>query len=203
MFLSRVVFAVAVAGVVLSGNLPRPAGSARAQTLKSDGSVEIAGQSLRCGTVRVSLDRRIPSEGAAAPGILILNPRMLSAQPETVRLFVFYHECGHLHVGEGELEADCWAIELGVREGWLDKKGIGQVCQSFDGMPETETHPSARSRCRNLDQCFTTSVAVLSQSRPAGSNAVIIPRRPGPAHSPRLVSGPKLVATGIVRYSDR
>ena len=120
-------------------------------------------------------------------------------EPQTVRLFVFYHECGHHNVGESELKADCWAIERGVRDGWLDKQGIRAVCQSFDGMPKTDTHPSAKRRCRNLDQCFAASVAALQPSDPGGTS-------PGPleqARAPRLVSGPTLVGTGIVRFSDR
>jgi len=101
---------------------------------------------------------------------------MLSALQETVPLFVFYHECGHMHVGDSELKADCWVTEPGVREAWLDKKGIGQVCQSFDGMPETDTHPSAQRRCRNIDQCFSEA---LSRLHPAGPSPVAAeaPRR--------------------------
>ncbi len=178
--------------------------SAAAQSLKRDGTVEIAGRALACGSVRVRLDRSIPSEGAAAPGILILNPRMLKSQPDSVRLFVFHHECGHLHVGQSELAADCWAIGRGVREGWLDRTGLKAVCRSFDGMPETDTHPSAARRCRNLDRCFATSVAALAGPRVADANAGGLPHaNPQPTPTPRLVSGPTLVATGFVRYSGK
>jgi hypothetical protein len=185
------------AAILLSAcgiGLLTPSTSAHAQSLARDGTVEIAGRALSCGRIRVSLDRRIPSEGAAAPGMLILNPRLLSAQPQTVRLFVFYHECGHHNVGESELKADCWAIERGVQDGWLDQRGIREVCQSFDGMPETDTHPSAKRRCRNLDQCFAASVAAHRPPATAAGRAEA---------APRLVSGPTLVGTGTIGYSGR
>ena len=194
---SQVLLGAAIA-LAACGGLLSSATPSQAQSLTRDGTVEIAGRALSCGRIRVSLDRRIPSEGAAAPGMLILNPRLLSAQPQTVRLFVFYHECGHHNVGESELKADCWAVDRGVRDGWLDQRGIRDVCQSFDGMPETETHPSAKRRCRNLDQCFATSVAAQRARTPP----VPVPV-PVLVRGPQLVSGPTLIGTGIVRYSGR
>ena len=191
----------AIAGVGLCAALLSLA-PAHAQSLKRDGTVEIAGRSLACGSVRVRLDRSIPSEGAAAPGFLVLNPRMLRSQPDSVRLFVFHHECGHLHVGQNELEADCWAIGRGVREGWLDRTGLKAVCRSFDGMPETATHPSAKRRCRNLDRCFASSVAALAKARVADASATAPPGESAEP-TPRLVSGPTLVATGAERLSGK
>ena len=129
------------------------------------------------------MDRRLPSEGAAAPGVLILNPRMLNEQPATVRLFVFHHECGHHHVGDSELKADCWAVERGVRDGWLDQRGLKEVCDSFEDAPETSSHPSGRRRCRNLDQCFATALAALPPRTPH--------RHAASSQPPGLGGGPK------------
>ena len=105
----------------------------------------MAGRALKCGSVRNVLDNRLPNLGIASPGVLVMNPRLLTRQPQTVRLFVFYHECGHHHVGGNELKADCWAVGEGVREGWLDRKGLTQVCASFNDAPPTPTHPSGRA----------------------------------------------------------
>jgi len=118
---------VAMAVVLAGIGLAPPFGQATAQKPVSSG-IEIAGRAVRCGNVRILTDRHLPSEGAAAPGLLILNPRMLSEQPDSVRLFVFHHECGHHNVGESELAADCWAVDHGVRDGWLDAKGLDAVC---------------------------------------------------------------------------
>jgi hypothetical protein len=126
----------------------------------------------------------LPSEGGAGDDFVILNPDMLKNQPETVRIFVFKHECGHLTVGDSELKADCFAVQQGVREHWLDRKGLDQVCQSFDGAPETDTHPSAARRCRNLDQCYAAALAAQPASDPATATAV-------PAPAPAKAATPK------------
>ena len=170
--------------------------------LQRDGALTMAGRTLRCGSVRNVLDPRLPNLGLAARGVVVFNPRLLGRQTDTVRLFVFHHECGHLHVGQSELEADCWAIGRGVREGWLDRTGLRAVCRSFDGMPETATHPSAKRRCRNLDRCFASSVAALAKARVADASATAPPGESAEP-TPRLVSGPTLVATGAERRSGK
>lgn len=122
-------------------------------------NVTLAGRKMNCGRAEIMIDRELPSEGGAGDDFLILNPDMLNEQPKIVRLFVFTHECGHLNIGDSELGADCWAVKRGVSEGWLDRKGLDQVCRSFDGAPETDTHPSAARRCRNLDRCYADALA--------------------------------------------
>ena len=122
-------------------------------------SVTLAGRKMTCGKADIMIDRDLPSEGGAGDTVLILNPNMLNQQPPTVRLFVFTHECGHITVGDSELDADCFAVNRGVRERWLDRKGLSEVCDSFEGAPETDTHPSAKRRCANLDRCFAKAMA--------------------------------------------
>jgi hypothetical protein len=180
----------------------RPADLASGCAEAADDSFELAGRTVRCDNVRIRTDRSLPSEGAAAPGLLLLNPRMLSEQPATVRLFVFHHECGHHNVGDSELEADCWAVDRGVRDGWLDAKGLGAVCRSFEDAPETDSHPSGQRRCRNLDRCFTRTVAALAAKKPASAVAAASPGTKTARPPPRLVSGPTLVGTGTLRFSD-
>lgn len=141
-------------------------------------SVTLAGHKLSCGrNVDIMIDRELPSEGGAGDTTLILNPVMLNKQPPTVRLFVFNHECGHIHVGDSELDADCYAVNHGVNEGWLDRKGLNQVCDSFEGAPETDTHPSAKRRCANLDRCFAKAMADKELKAPAPVPAVLPPQQ--------------------------
>ena len=107
----------AVAAVLLSLTFSgASAQSAAPVSLQRDGAITTAGRTLKCGSVRNVLDSRLPNLGIASPGVLIMNPRLLTKQPQTVRLFVFFHECGHHHVGGNELRADCWAVGEGVRE---------------------------------------------------------------------------------------
>lgn len=194
-----VAVALALAGLGLGATLP--SFPANAQKLMGDG-FELAGRTVRCGNVRILTDRRLPSEGAASPGLLLLNPRMLSEQPASVRLFVFHHECGHHNVGESELDADCWAVDRGVRDDWLDAKGLDAVCRSFEDAPETDTHPSGRRRCRNLDRCFATAVASLPAQKIASAAAAASHGMNTSSLPPRLVGGPTLVGTGTLRFSD-
>lgn len=141
-------------------------------------SVTLAGRKMSCGKADIMIDRDLPSEGGAGDTVLILNPVMLNKQPPIVRLFVFKHECGHITVGDSELDADCYAVNYGVREGWLNRKGLNEVCDSFEGAPETDTHPSAKRRCANLDRCFAKAQADQMVKAPA----------PVPASPPRTTA---------------
>src|SRR5215510_3877991 len=163
------VSACAGAALVGVGLLVDAAQAGPVVSTRKDGGLEISGRVVQCGNVRTRLDRNLPGLGAAAPAsrLLILNPTQLQRQPENVRLFVFYHECGHHHVGASELQADSWAVNRGVREGWLDKAVLKQVCASFGGMPETATHPSAARRCRNLDTTFASATATAQREAAA------------------------------------
>jgi hypothetical protein len=140
-------------------------------------SVTLAGRKVSCEKADIMIDRELPSEGGAGDTTLILNPVMLNKQPPTVRLFVFNHECGHLHVGDSELDADCYAVNHGVREGWLDRKGLDQVCDSFEGAPETDSHPSAKRRCAALDRCFAKAMTEKTIKAPAPVRAVMPPQQ--------------------------
>jgi hypothetical protein len=190
--------------LVGAGMLGDAAQAGPAVSLRRDGGVEIAGRTVQCGRVRARLDSNLPGLGAAAPDarLLILNPAGLQRQPDTVRLFVFYHECGHHHVGASELQADCWGVDRGVREGWLDAAGLKQVCASFGGMPETPTHPSTARRCRNLNMCFGAATAAIQREVAAKVSAdarlgdTIAKTQQSQATGP--LSGPALVRKGAL-----
>jgi len=164
----------ALLATALVGLAASAIGDARAEEEFVGRSVTLAGRKVSCGKADIMIDRSLPSEGGAGETVLILNPTMLNQQPPTVRLFVFNHECGHITVGDSELAADCHAVHRGVAEGWLDRRGLKQVCDSFEGAPETDTHPSAKRRCANLDRCFAKALA---------EKAPIAPR-PVPARVP-------------------
>jgi len=136
--------------------------------------------------VRTELDVDLPNLGIAVPQarLLVLNPSRMRRFNDAVQLFVFHHECGHHHVGGSETAADCWAVERGIRDGWLTAANMGEVCHSFGNTPETPTHPSSRRRCANLDRCFTTVTAAVEREH-TGEKQV--------ASLPKLVSGPVLL----------
>lgn len=167
--------------------------AAPGMTERRDGALEMDGRRLRCGNARSRLDAGLPNLGMSMPdaGLLVFNPALLRRQPRTVRMFVFHHECGHQYVGASELGADCWAVKRGVRDGWLGKSALGQICRSFGNGPATFTHPAGSTRCANLNRCFGVASAELERER-----RVAAAKR---APVPRLVSGPQLVRDGVVR----
>jgi hypothetical protein len=197
---------------------------AQSVTKNADGSLMIAGRSLRCGKARNVVDANLPNLGLAAPGVLVMNPRLLARWPDIVRLFVFHHECGHHHVGASETGADCWAVKEGVRQGWLDQSGLQQICRSFGNGPATSTHPSGASRCASLQRCYAgaTSTMVARKRSPADGAATLAKERSpaagevtlskererstatgeatsGPAgpDAPKLLNGPDLKRSGM------
>ena len=189
----RIPAAAAVAALLLSSvassaAFAAPKSSSGSMSLRSDGALVIAGRTLRCGNVRNVLDRRAPDMGIAGPGVLILNPGLLSRQSETVRLFVYSHECGHHRMGASEIKADCWAVNKGVREGWLDKAGLTAVCKSLRGASD----PPHAVRCRELDRCFATAMAAREKTQPPQPAPQITANAARP-----LVSGPTLVREGV------
>jgi hypothetical protein len=162
-----------------------------------DGTLLIAGRALRCGSNRNVLDRHLPNLGLAAPGVLVFNPRELSEWSDTVRLFVYHHECGHHNVGGSELGADCWATKQGVRDGWLTQEGLNQVCRSFGDGPATSTHPAGARRCANLNRCFSTAVAALAKEK-ANATAKAPGAQPAQeASEPKLIQEPLLKRSGM------
>ena len=163
-----------------------PAGASPNISKQRDGTLLIAGRALRCGSARNVLDPHLPNLGLAAPGVVVFNPRLLNRWPASVRLFVFHHECGHHQVGASELEADCWAVKQGVRQGWLDRSGLQQVCRSFGNGPETRTHPSGARRCASLNRCFAEAQVAAATAEPAVPKA-----------EPKLISGPTLRRSGM------
>lgn len=171
--------------------------SAQSIAKQRDGSVLIAGRSLRCGKMRNVIDPGLPNLGLAAPGVVVFNPRQLNRWPDTVRLFVFHHECGHHHVGGDELGADCWAVKEGVRDGWLTREGLGQVCRSFGGGPATSTHPSGARRCASLDRCFATAMAAKEKAAKKTIEAQAAPAATPSPDAPKLIEGPVLKRSGM------
>jgi hypothetical protein len=190
------VFAAALAGVCSFAG--EPVRAEEAMRLSKAGFLEMAGRQVHCERVRLRLDRHLENLGAAAPDdrLLVINPFLLRQYSRTVQLFVFHHECGHHRVGASELKADCWAVERGVRDGWLDRNGLSQVCRSFEDAPETETHPSGRRRCANIDRCFAATERAIANEQKAQQRQI---ETAALRAAPKLVSGPHLVRSSVLR----
>jgi len=127
-------------------------------TITKSAEPTINGEKLICKNTTVATDNNIPSEGLnlgnGRHNFILLNMRMMRSYSVVLKKFIFYHECAHSHIGESELLADCWAINEGVKGNWLKKENLPEICASWEGAPETETHPSAVRRCNNIYKCF-------------------------------------------------
>jgi len=109
---------------------------------------------VRCGQRPTVLDNRLDDYGAAYPGFLILNPRLLARVSTTIKLWIYAHECGHQFRGPDEETADCFAVQRGRREGWLTPEGLEDVCRFIAPAKGDTMHLTGSYRCEYMRQCY-------------------------------------------------
>lgn len=107
-----------------------------------------------CGQRPTVLDSQLDDYGAAYPGFVILNPRLLSRISTPVKMWIFAHECGHQFRGPDEETADCFAVQRGRREGWLSAEGLEEVCRFIAPAKGTSMHFSGSYRCETMRKCY-------------------------------------------------
>lgn len=129
--------------------------SAPVKTISS-GTVELAGTPANCNNFPLVLDNNFEDHGGAWPqsGFMILNPKFLFSLPKAQQFFTFYHECGHMSGLKPELDADCYSIKHGRKNGWLDQKGLDQLCAYWLPKKGDSVHPSGKIRCEHMISCF-------------------------------------------------
>ena len=95
------------------------------------------------------IDNNLDDYGAAYPGFLILNKKLLGRVSMPVKLWIHAHECGHQFRGPDEDLADCFAVQRGRAERWLSLEGLEEVCRfispakgepAFLGLPSLRGH---------------------------------------------------------------
>ncbi|MEL6298243.1 MAG: hypothetical protein AAFV26_02135 [Pseudomonadota bacterium] len=118
------------------------------------GKLVIDNQRLICGQRPTVLDSKLDDYGAAFPGFVILNPRLLARVPTPVKLWIYAHECGHQFRGPDESRADCFAVQRGRRQGWLTLAGLNQVCTFISPAPSSFMHLPGKERCEIMRKCY-------------------------------------------------
>jgi hypothetical protein len=118
------------------------------------GALKLDGYRMTCGQRPTVMDGQLDDYGAAYPGFLILNPRLLTKVPTVVKKWIFAHECGHQFRGPDEETADCFAVQRGRRQGWLDDAGLNQICQFISPAKGDSMHFSGSHRCEVMRKCF-------------------------------------------------
>lgn len=118
------------------------------------GAFKLDGRQQWCGKRPVVLDDQLDDYGAAYPGFLIFNSRLMDKVSTPVKRWIFAHECGHQFRGPDEATADCFAVQRGRREGWLQQQGLEEVCGFISPARGDSMHFSGSYRCEYMRQCF-------------------------------------------------
>jgi hypothetical protein len=114
------------------------------------GQLTIDGMSVNCGKRPTVLNPNFDSWGGAFPGFLILNTTKIQGLSTQVKLYIYSHECGHQFIGANETKADLFAIRRGVKWGWLDAKGMEQICTFISQLKGDAVHPPGTKRCETM-----------------------------------------------------
>lgn len=131
------------------------------------GKLSIDRHRMLCGRRPTVMDPKFDSWGGAYPGYVILNPDRLKELPTPVKLFIYAHECGHQFVGRNETAADCFGVKRGRRYGWLDEKGLDQVCEFISKLKASAQHEAGPERCKKIRICYKEAAPRATRS---GSN---------------------------------
>jgi len=118
------------------------------------GDLKLDGRKVVCGKRPTVMDEKLDDYGAAYPGFLILNPKLLGKVSTAVKLWIHAHECGHQFRGPDEETADCFAVQRGRRQGWLTADGLEEVCKFISPAKGDSMHFSGSRRCELMRQCF-------------------------------------------------
>jgi hypothetical protein len=124
----------------------------------AEGQMRIDGHPVSCGARPTVMNRKLDSWGGAFPGYLILNPDRMEGLSTPVKFYIYYHECGHQFVGGSETGADCYSVHRGVIYGWLDQRGMDQVCAFISTLRGDAVHPPGPKRCQLMRQCFADAL---------------------------------------------
>jgi hypothetical protein len=118
------------------------------------GELKLDGRKLECGRRPTVLDNNLDDYGAAYPGFLILNPKLLNKVSTPVKLWIYAHECGHQFRGPDEETADCFAVQRGRRQKWLTAEGLEEVCRFIAPAKGDSMHFSGSHRCEAMRTCY-------------------------------------------------
>ena len=157
--------ALAAAAAIGSGCLAQPAAAGPTPEeyvahvggdakIVPSGQLELDGHRLTCGQRPTVLDNQLDDYGAAYPGFLILNPKLLAKVSTPVKLWSHAHECGHQFRGPDEETADCFAVQRGRRQKWLTPEGLEEVCQFIAPAKGDSMHFTGSHRCDAMRQCY-------------------------------------------------
>jgi hypothetical protein len=133
-------------------------------TVIQHGALKIGGHSVTCGNRPTVMNSNFVSWGGAFPGFVILNAKKIQSLSTQVKLFVYSHECGHQYVGANENKADLFAIRRGVKGGWLDARGMEDICTFVSHIKGDSVHAPGPDRCETMRSYYRQLVGTDTYS---------------------------------------
>lgn len=133
------------------------------------GKARIAGARMSCHAADVYIGNDVPGPGFALPGKILIGPKHLKRYPGITQRLIFLHECGHQYVGADETAADCWAVRIAKRQGWLTQAGIRSTCRALWHTAGGASHLPGPERCAALTQCFNDAPGRGSKRKKAAT----------------------------------
>ena len=120
------------------------------------GRLRLAGRRVMCGRRPSIQDPEFDTWAGAYtnPGFIIVNPIYMDQERPVVQLYIYAHECGHQFRGFDEDTADAFAIRRGVRQGWLKRRGMAQICRFISKVPGDREHPAGSLRCERMKKVY-------------------------------------------------
>lgn len=127
---------------------------ARAQQVIPPGQFRIGPYPAMCGqAVTVLTGPQIGDVARATVGQIYLNAPAFFSLTLPAQMFVYAHECAHAMGIFNEAQADCFAIRLGVQQGWVNPATLPHMCATVFASPGSWTHLPGPQRCQLMLAC--------------------------------------------------
>ncbi|WP_226019629.1 hypothetical protein [Novosphingobium sp. FKTRR1] len=123
-----------------------------AQQVIPPGTLMLAGYRATCGPVGAEV-LEIDDLAASWGGRIYLSPRVF-ALPRSQQLFWYTHECAHQIFGPDEAVADCWSVEQGRIQGWLNRAEFAALEAKLRRLSGDAMHANGPMRVANVSRCF-------------------------------------------------
>jgi hypothetical protein len=134
-------------------------------TLVPAGQYALDGQSVDCKSLPTVLNPHLDDYATSFPKFIVVRPDMMAKPPTAVKLWIYYHECGHEFVGPDETKADCYSVTQGVKEGWLGPSGVDDVCNFISAARQDATHFAGPDRCLAIRSCYAKTTHAKTERR--------------------------------------
>jgi hypothetical protein len=134
-------------------------------TLIPAGQYALDDRHVDCKSLPTVLNPHLDDYAVSFPKFIVVRPDMMAKPSTTVKLWIYYHECGHEFVGPDESNADCYSVTQGVKEGWLDASGLDEVCSFISAAQRDATHFAGPQRCLAIRACYAKAMHVNTGRR--------------------------------------